>query len=223
MRWKSLFFSIFLTVLLSTVVFLSVVFLGMKYHWVEAFTEGNKQFTELKIPESSGEGQALSNSTGIVLPTMDKTMDNGARTEVTEIIENRSNRSPLANMTKKQVLEYCQNRFKTQGFSDDAIIVAVGNCVVTNYQEPYQEAKPDSLNVASQGDLKPVNYPGSESSQKQGKVKAQHKPHSNNSRQAKVNQDAIRHRCTFEINKQTLLSLNEKKLLIETCVQDLSR
>jgi len=219
MRWKSFFFSTLLTVLLSAMVFLGVVFLGMKYHWVEAFTKETKQFTELKIPDSQGDGQkqAFSNDPGIVSPGT----DSDSHTETTEIIENTSNSSPLANMTKKQVLEYCQKRFKTQGFSDDAIIVAVGNCVVTNYQEPYQEIKPDSLNVSRQGDIQQVNYPRS-TTKKQGKHKIPRKPRSNNSRQAKVYQDAIRHRCTFEINKQTLLSLNEKKLLIETCVTDLS-
>ncbi len=219
MRWKSFFFSTLITVVISAMVFLTVVFLGMKYHWVEAFMRDNKSFTELKIPESSEEVKAFSNDPGIVSPGA----DGDTRAEITALIEHRSNSSPLANMTKKQVLEYCQNRFRTQGFSDDAMIVAVGNCVVTNYQEPYQEIKSDTLSVIGQGDIQAVDFPAAMAIQKQEKRRTRHEPHSKNSRQAKVYRDAIRHRCTFEINKQTLLSRNEKKLLIETCVQDLSR
>lgn len=214
MRLKSFFFSTILTTLLSVMVFFLLVFLGMKYHWVEVFNKSSQQLTELTIPQVS-EKDAFASDPQIVSTAV----DSYSKTDKTEIIETDKSSSPLANMTKQQVLEYCQKRFKTQGFSEDAIIVAVGNCVVNNYQEPYEEIEPKNLHSARQTTIQAVKYMGSAVAQRQS---VQNNKPKKNSRQAKVYQDAIRHRCTFEMNKQGLLSVHEKQLLIETCVNDLS-
>jgi hypothetical protein len=216
MHLKSFFFSTVVTVLLSATLFSLVVFLGMKYHWAEAFNENTLQLKDLKIPQMP-ENSRQSNDPQIV-----SSSEEGDRSQQikTEILDDEKTHSPLANMTKQQVLEYCQKRFNTQGFSKDAIIVAVGNCVVTNYQEPYQEIKPENKKTSTQAKIQAVAYTGSANVQRQDEKVNQRK---RNNRQAKVYLDAIRHRCTFEINKQTGLSLTEKKLLIETCVEDLNR
>jgi len=117
------------TALISIVIFFALVFLGMKYHWIGYFQRGNNQDMTLSIPD---------------IPVSPELANNGVEEENVEgdfqpeIIQTLSSDSLLDNMTKIQVEENCQQLYQEE--TDELLLeLAVGNCVLSNYNDPYQE------------------------------------------------------------------------------------
>jgi hypothetical protein len=116
---------IFKTLLLSGLIFILLVALGMKYHWV-AFFQSPESEVELSLPQRS-----------IPLITKEKDMVSKLPFQL-EIIH--STKQPItANMSKQQILEGCLQLYNKLGVSNEAMIdVITGVCVVSNYQETIQ-------------------------------------------------------------------------------------
>ena len=117
------------TALISIILFFALVFLGMKYHWIGFFQAGDNQDVTLSIPD---------------LPVSPELANNGVEEEKIEgdfqpeIIQTLSSDSLIENMTKNQVEENCQQLYKEE--TDELLLeLAVGNCVLSNFNDPYQE------------------------------------------------------------------------------------
>jgi len=117
------------TALISIILFFSLVFLGMKYHWIGFFQTGNNQDMTLSIPD---------------LPVSPELANNGVEEEKIEgdfqpeIIPTLSSDSLIENMTKNQVEENCLQLYQEE--TDELLLeLAVGNCVLSNFNDPYQE------------------------------------------------------------------------------------
>ena len=112
------------TLLLSSIVFVLLVVLGMKYQWVSLLSKPEKK-VELTLPQSSK-------------PLITENDDSSKPPFQLEIIHSSS--QPItANMSKQQIQEGCLQLFHKLGVGDELMIdVMVGDCVVSNYQETIQ-------------------------------------------------------------------------------------
>lgn len=117
------------TLLLSSIVFTVLVFLGVKYQWI-AFFKPIEDIgkVELTLPQASLPMTTLENSHSREPPFQ------------LEIIQ--SNKQPItANLSKQQILEGCLQLYNKLGVVNESMIdVISGDCVVSNYQETIQDA-----------------------------------------------------------------------------------
>jgi len=117
---------IFKTLLLSVIVFILLVVLGMKYHWV-AFFKSPESKVELTLPQSS-------------IPLITTEKDNVSNPPFQLEIIRSTKQSITANMSKQQIFEGCLQLYNKLGVSNEAMIdVIAGVCVVSNYQETIQD------------------------------------------------------------------------------------
>ena len=145
------------TTILAGVLFFLLVYLGMKYHWVDAFKKEDDQ----KMLAQKGRNktdQTLSSkvelsdvppitmspdvSDGIVTDFVaDAESNDGESPFLPEIIKNTAATSLIDSMTKDQIALYCQTLYyKSLDMVEDLNAeILIGNCVVSNYQEPFQE------------------------------------------------------------------------------------
>ena len=118
------------TILLSILLFLILVFLGIKYHWVNLLRDREShQNITLEIPEN-----------------INKQVPNNQAVEEkqefeAEIMSGVQNDSQLARMTKVQIIQLCQNladKLKSDALQKELF---VGDCVVSNYKETIQDSE----------------------------------------------------------------------------------
>lgn len=114
--------------LLSILLFLTLVFLGVKYHWVTYLQDEKKeQETTFVLPE---------NSTLVDSASQTSVLDEDFRPT---LIQNVNNDSMLENMTKQQIIKACEilaDHTKKDLLQKELFI---GNCVVSNYNETIQD------------------------------------------------------------------------------------
>ena len=105
-----------------------LIFLGIKYHWGDHLTAENSTSVELTIPDA-------------VEPDTDATtkIDSDSNNENYDIVKNDNSASTLiSSMNKEQIAEQCI-KLLSQTISDDlALELATVNCVVSNYQETFE-------------------------------------------------------------------------------------
>lgn len=131
MSWKSLLF----TTLFSLILFIALVSLGMKFHWVDLYYHGNDK----QVITESRE-QIISASIDSPEPqTNDDNQLSAHPNFKAVVVKSNGAESPLTSMTKQQVIVYCENQYKNRGHARQAFEIAVGNCVMTHYQSPHQE------------------------------------------------------------------------------------
>ena len=117
------------TILLSILLFLILIFLGLKYHWVSYLhTEKVELKKTLELPENE---QSFSQSNVIQVEEVELFEP--------EIVEITKDSVPLENMTKAQVIDACGSLYDKTSGDGTLKEIFVGNCVVSNYQESYQE------------------------------------------------------------------------------------
>lgn len=138
------------TILLSILLFLILVFLGVKYHWVNLLNnKANHQNLTLKIPENTN--TPISN-----IQTPQEKQEFKA-----QLMQGVHNDSQVAKMTKVQIIQQCEylaNQIKSDDLQKELFI---GDCVVSNYNETIQDA--DTIKVVPQ-DVKQLCFQQSKSS-----------------------------------------------------------
>jgi len=171
---------LFKTLFLSSVIFGLTVILGMKYQWVDYLKSADKKSVELALPQHS-------------LPRLAPQERITDREDFQlEII--RSHRQPItANMTKEAITLGCQQLYNKMGLQKNEFIdIAIGDCVVSNYQESIQD-------VTTQNIL-------DKNKQKASKVA--------------FNKGVVEKACYQKTNVQTSLNALEKQLFFGVCVSD---
>lgn len=120
------------TTLLSILLFLILVFLGVKYHWATYLQDKKKeQETTFTLPENTN-----------------LFVTEGLQTEPDKeyqpaLIHSVNNKSALKNMTKQQIIKACE--ILSSNTEKDVLQkeLFVGNCVVSNYNETIQDSVVD--------------------------------------------------------------------------------
>lgn len=128
--------------MLASILFFLLVYLGMKYHWGDTIKKlDSTQQIELKLPEMK---MPPFNS------TTPRIMDDGLGDATVfsketkkfqpAIINNPPALSMVDGMTKEQITLQCRKLYhQSLGISNDPnSALLIGNCVVNNYQEPFQ-------------------------------------------------------------------------------------
>lgn len=114
------------TIILATILFFLLVYLGMKYHWVETFqNKANK--IELNIPAQSS-----------VIGEFDNVKIEGSIKDFQpSLIQGKKHKvsALLADMTKGQIAERCQQLFRKTAMDKGLRELAVGDCVVSIYRK----------------------------------------------------------------------------------------
>jgi len=160
---------LFRTLILASILFFLIVYLGLKYHWGDAIkntTAAQKQ-TELTIPveESTEEiplADSIQDSTedltdDSAIPIIDIPPFDADKIEISdnnvdqsnpdaevyqpEIIKNGPTIALIDSMTKDQIALQCQQLYNSSFdmANDPTVDLLIGNCVVSNYQEPFEE------------------------------------------------------------------------------------
>ncbi len=113
------------TIILATILFFLLIYLGMKYHWVEIFHHKTNKI-ELNIPAQSainGEYENLK-------------IEGKSKEFQPSLIQGQEQASTfLADMTKEQIAERCQQLFKKTAMGKDLMDLAVVDCVLSSYKK----------------------------------------------------------------------------------------
>ncbi len=126
----SYFKPLFKTILISSVLFFSLVFLGMKYHWIGGI-QGNKGETqELVIPR-----QPKGLQSEVFFNDTLNQKQNSNKDFLPQIIPTTNSNSLVANMSKTQIKKSCLTLLKRTIFDTAWLELAVGNCVISNYKD----------------------------------------------------------------------------------------
>lgn len=127
MNWKSLS----LTLIISMILFFGMVSMGMKYHWVDKINNNNNtQNVDLKIPQQ------------VVNDEQTTHFQSKQPLDFKPVVlqhDLNNNHSSFSTMTKQQVIDYCTAHVQKSTLANEQMTLAIGDCVVTRYQDPYQE------------------------------------------------------------------------------------
>lgn len=120
------------TTLLASILFFLLVYMGMKYHWIDILK--NKQ----KPPEKT-----LTLPTETEQPQPEVFIEPEAPSVDAfepEIIKDMATLPVLDAMTKAQIRAYCETLYlESMALENDPTVdLLIGNCVVSNYQEPFE-------------------------------------------------------------------------------------
>ena len=126
MNLKSLTF----TLIISMILFFGIVSMGMKYHWVDKINSGDTQNVSLEIPQkAASDAQTQHNKTTQSLDFQPVVLQH----------DSNNTHSYFSMMTKQQVIDYCTAQVQKSTLANEQMTLAIGDCVVTRYQDPYQE------------------------------------------------------------------------------------
>lgn len=121
--------------ILSCLLALALIALGIKYHWGDYLKEKPQASAELKLPIPS-DSDNDANTKGSALADQTEVIEGGFSPE---IVESTQNESVLDSMTKEQINAACLDLLGNQ-ISDPLMLeLASVNCVMSNYEETYQE------------------------------------------------------------------------------------
>jgi len=131
------------TLLVSTLLFFILVFLGMKYHWI-GFNHNAKNI-KLNIPKDTPVlgpvEQAKLSQDNDLSSAFNLEPNTEERRFQPQIIQRARPSSLVINMTKVQVVESCRQLLKKKIVNTDLLAVAVGNCVISNYRDSIIDIK----------------------------------------------------------------------------------
>lgn len=105
-----------------------LIILGIKYHWGDFFSDNAKPVIELDIPEKLKTINVKNNQ------------DQSENTYSPEIIKGSKSESLVSGMNKEQVEKACSYLLIKTSKDDLLLELAIANCVVSNFQDSYQEA-----------------------------------------------------------------------------------
>lgn len=137
----------FKTIIFASFSFLLIVILGMKYHWVSLVFDENTKSEELISNEQ------LSNLVASKKPSIDTLMLSQAHAASNEqpvifepiIIDQKIEFPALKNMTKTQLTEKCRQLFFKLYNHSNQDKIFIGNCVISNFHEVFQETPVEHL------------------------------------------------------------------------------
>jgi predicted transcriptional regulator len=107
------------------------MYLGIKYHWGDHFNKITPIYSELEIPQLD-----KSKYDAIEVNHMDKADE----VYVPEIVVEDKSVLFVESMNKKQVIEFCKDLLSKTIKDEIQLELAVTNCVVSNYQDSYQNS-----------------------------------------------------------------------------------
>lgn len=114
--------------ILSTILACLLIYLGIKYHWGDHLKTDKPVVIELSIPKKSAQQENT-------LTTEVKTIN----TNEFNIIKDGETSTLISSMNKEQIAEQCI-KLLSRTISDKlALELATVNCVVSNYQETFQD------------------------------------------------------------------------------------
>ena len=132
--------------LISSLLFLMLVYLGMHYHWVDVLNSNDNDQTILPIPPIQPSANKLNSSSdeegvGQTLPHFKPV-----------IIPADQNKSLLATLTKGQISQHCLSIFNKLHNTRDTQELFIADCVLSNYKEPIQTYQEDQTSAQNQLD-----------------------------------------------------------------------
>ena len=133
------------TTILAGILFFLLVYLGMKYHWGDALKRAdNPKNTELVIPPQKTVPVLLENSESAIISEA-----GGAGNFQPKILKDAPKDTLLGAMTKDQIALHCQQFYsESLGINaEEGIDLLIGNCVVSNYQEPFEVSMKTPQNI----------------------------------------------------------------------------
>lgn len=130
------------TIIISSLLFFVLVYLGMKYHWIGFYSDDNKNM-ELTIPDSPAMLNT-NNSTNVNSET-----DQTSEDFQPQIIQSVRSSTTVSNMTKEQIRESCTNLLKRTISNVGLLELAVGDCVISNYRDSIREITVSSESLSS--------------------------------------------------------------------------
>ena len=134
--------------------FFLLVYLGMQYHWGETLKKSvskpPQEQLEPAIPETEN---LVEGSQDLTVPIIDveplesedalsEEENQNDESFQPEIIKNGPSIALIDSMTKDQIAIQCQQLYnQTFNMADDPNVdILIGNCVVSNFQEPFEES-----------------------------------------------------------------------------------
>ena len=186
------------TIIISSVLFFVLVYLGMKYHWVGFYQDDGK--IPLILPNTNKTlGTNINHKNNQVNPLF---VTGERKSFQPQIIQITTQKNPaeipqIVDMTKAQVTQNCANLLSKKINDSEILQLAIGNCVISNYRE--------SL-IAK----RPTNQAGSE-------VK------STKNRQAQIQKNNRVKACNQRINSKNISDSIEKQLLLGICLSETAR
>ncbi len=167
------------TTFIASLLFFVLVFLGMKYHWIEFFQNKSNNNTELVIPEQKPLPDVARN--GVEEERVDEDFQ-------PQLIQTQEPGSLIENMTKEQVELHCSELYQA---TEDKVLLelAVGNCVLNNFKDPYQDTN------LEESDFK-----------------------SSNNRQIQTQKKNMMIQCQQQVEQLTYSNEVERQLLLGVCV-----
>jgi len=129
------------TIILASILFFLLVYMGMKYHWVDAFKKEETQVKQniSEIAPAMPKPEVINDLvTDFVADSENKSNDDFF---LPKILKNTAATSLIDAMTKDQIALHCETLYyKSLSMTDDPNAdILIGNCVVSNYQEPFQK------------------------------------------------------------------------------------
>ena len=114
------------TIILATILFFLLVYLGMKYHWVENFNSKTNKIA-LSIPDQSALMGEFDNVK----------LEGDSKGFQPSLIQRKEPKvsAQLADMTKRQVVKHCQQLFRKTAMDRGLRELVVVDCVVSLYRE----------------------------------------------------------------------------------------
>jgi len=142
------------TIILAGILFFLLVYLGMQYHWGETLKKSTskpaQEQLELSIPKAEDLVEEPQDLTVPIIDVEPFDSEDALSEEENqnndlfqpEIIKNGPTIALIDSMTKDQIAIECQQLYN-QSFNmadDPSVDLLIGNCVVSNYQEPFEES-----------------------------------------------------------------------------------
>lgn len=115
--------------ILSLILTSLLIYLGVKYHWVDHFNKSSGFAIELEIPAKKN------------IDTNNLSLDKPKDPFAPDIIQNNTSNAALDSMNKEQITEQCENLLSRELKDPLTLELATVNCVVSNFQETFQNVK----------------------------------------------------------------------------------
>ena len=136
----------FKTILLSGLIFVLIVILGSRYHWAEKIKFNKNDDVQLKLPLVDKSKPSNSNIVSVSLVT---TNENDEKFEP-KLMANNNIISSVSLLSKEQVVQKCRQLYQDSKLEGLFLELAIGDCVVSNYNETIKEKAQSTNNRQAQ-------------------------------------------------------------------------
>ncbi len=122
---------IFRTIVLSMILALLIIYLGIKYHWIDYLkVDKSNNISSLEIPPKTDNKNNIPTVNNLTLAPSDE--------YIPQILSVKKQDNLISSMNKIQVAQNCQSLLSKSIQNSDQLNLAVVNCIVSNYQETHQ-------------------------------------------------------------------------------------